>query len=119
MNKIKTFEDAFAALNLKPESIIDFSAAPEKHRKALEAHYKLVIIAEALNEGWKPNWEDFNENKYTPWFTHKAGFGLSCYDYDGWDAGTNVGSRLCLKTSELAEYAGKQFEELYRDYLTL
>lgn len=30
---------------------------------------------------------------------------------------TNYGSRLAFKTEELAEYAGKQFIEIYRDFM--
>jgi len=122
MDKIKTFEDACAALNLKPELLPDVSALSEKHRKALTAHYKLIIVAEALNEGWQPNWNDSDEYKYFPWFEIEAndenpsGFGFSRTFYVRWRAGTAVGSRLCFKTRELAEYAGKQFSELYKEY---
>jgi hypothetical protein len=81
--KIKSFEDACAALNINPEALPEVSALPEKHRKALIAHYKLITITEALNEGWQPNWNDRSEYKYTPWFevdanaANPSGFGFS------------------------------------------
>ena len=35
------------------------------------AYKKLEIIAKALNFGWCPNWADFDECKYYPWFDIK------------------------------------------------
>lgn len=84
-----------------------------------KAYLQLTLIAKVLNEGWEPNWENRNEYKYTPWFKHKAGFGLSYYDYAAWYSSTRVGSRLCFKTAELAKYAATQFADIYRDYLTI
>jgi hypothetical protein len=121
---IKTFEDACAALKISTY-LPDFSTSPEHHQKALIAHYKLVIINEALNEGWKPNWGDWNESKYFPWFDFQrgsdksSGFGFSYFVWTYSLTGTDVGARLCFKSAELAKYAGKQFEELYKDYFLL
>ncbi len=125
MEKIKTFEDACRQLGINPESLPDFSMIPENHRKALLAHYKLIIIAQALNDGWKPNWNDYDEYKYYPWFAIEAddknhsGVGLSFRDYGRWYAHADVGSRLCFKSRELAKYAATQFNELYKDYMLL
>lgn len=118
MKKIKTFADACKALKIKTK-LPDVSALPKKHQKAIIAHYKLVIIAQALNNGWEPNWNDWNEYKYYPWFEIKkgtSGFGFSGTHCAYWRTGTAVGSRLCFKTRDLALYAGKQFEKLYKEY---
>ena len=125
MEKIKTFEDACAALKLDPAALPGVTGLPEKHQKAIVAHYKLIIIAEALNDGWKPNWKDWDESKYYPWFDmdndddDQPGSGFSYGDYGCGRTGTCLGSRLCFKTWELAEYAGKQFEELYKEYFMI
>ncbi len=124
-SKIKKFEDACKALKIDPKKLPDLSALPEKHQKALLAHYKLVIIAEALNEGWQPDWSNYNEYKYYPWFEidaskdNPAGSGFSGSNYDCWDTNSYVGSRLCFKSRELALYAGKQFEDLYIEYFLI
>lgn len=120
MDKIKTFEDACEALGITTE-LPNFSAMPESEQKALTAHYKLVIIAKALNEGWTPDWENGRWDKYYPWFTmgSPSGVGFSDCAYVGWSTHSSVGSRLCFKSRELAEYAGRQFEELYKDYFVL
>lgn len=121
-NKIKTFEDACTQLGIDAQALPDVSLLPTKHRNALLAHYKLVIIAEALNEGWQPNWNDWDEAKYFPYFEVEAsedkpsGFGFSDTDCAYWGASAVVCSRLCFRTAELAKYAGKQFVELYKEY---
>ena len=117
-NKIKSFEDACKALKLDPKALPVVIGLPEKHQASIVAHYKLVIIAEALNAGWVPDWTNWDETKYYPWFdvdekADKSGLGLSCDGYDFADSNTTVCSRLCFQTSELAEYAGKQFQDLY------
>jgi hypothetical protein len=121
--KIKTFEAACKALKLDPNKVLPkVSSMPKKHQAALLAHAKLVIIAQALNEGWEPNWSNRDEYKYFPYFVVKAtdktpsGSGLSFDDCDRWHSSSNVGSRLCFKSYELAEYAGKTFIKLYEEY---
>jgi len=114
MKNIKTFKDACKALN------ITFNPSPELSKDEL-AYQKLKIIAKALNEGWQPNWNDWSEWKYYPWFQMgnngaSPGVGFSFDDCGLGSTASRVGSRLCFKTSELAKYAGKQFEEIYKDY---
>ncbi|MCC6867050.1 MAG: hypothetical protein IT280_12920 [Ignavibacteria bacterium] len=123
--KIKSFEDACKARKIDPKALPEVSMLPVIHQKAIVAHYKLIIIAEAINDGWQPNWNDSNEWKYYPWFEvetdedRPAGFGFSCTSYVGWSTITSVGSRLCFKTRETAVYAGKQFADLYKEYMLI
>ena len=118
--KIKTFEGACKALKLNPKTVLpNVKGMPSHHQKAIISHAKLVIIAEALNEGWKPDWKNGNEWKYYPWFRMSSGSGLACDGCVNYYSVSRVGSRLCFKTGELAEYAGKQFKKLYEDYFLL
>jgi hypothetical protein len=125
MKEIKTFEDACKKLGIDANNLPDVSMLPAEHQQAIIAHYKLVIIAQTLNDGWKPNWNNSSEYKYYPWFKIKAsknvpsGSGLSYVDCDDWCTGSGVGSRLCYQSSELAEYAGKTFKKLYEQYFLL
>lgn len=117
--EIKTFEDACKVVNLDPNTVIpDFSLFPESDKEAMIAHAKLVIIAKALNGDWIPDWSDWNQNKYYPWFemSSASGGGFSCDDYVSWRTGSDVGSRLCFQNRKMAKYAGKQFEDLYKAY---
>lgn len=119
---IKSFEDACKALGIDPvTSIPDVSNTPEHLREAVTGHYKMMIVAEAINGTWKPNWND-GSWKYWPWFevvadeTRPSGSRLSYDVYDGGYSDTTVGSRLCFKDSETAEYVGRQFAGLYETF---
>lgn len=125
-SKIKTFEDACNALNINPEtSLPEVTMLPEKHQKAVVALTKLIIIAEALNEGWQPDWSDSTQWKYYPWFDMEdsvkqpSGSGLSFFGYADGRSFSVVGSRLAYKSRELARYAGKQFAKEYADYFLI
>jgi hypothetical protein len=123
--KIKTFEAACKRQKLDPDKVIpDFSLLPSHHQKAMVAVCKLFILAEEWNAGWKPNWQDNNEWKYYPWFdmekdkNNPSGFrlndavGFYCTD-------SYVGSRLCFQDRKTAEEFGKQFIDLYRDFMVI
>lgn len=120
---IKTFKDACEYLKLDSKSIIpDSSCFPEKHRKALDANAKLIIIVEAVNtidnngKEWFPDWTNPNEYKYYPWFEKgSSASGFSYGDCVGWHSDTTIGSRLCFRTQEISEYVGTQFLDLYND----
>ena len=114
---IKTFEDACKKMNVDPEKLPDLSAIPEEFAKPIIAYYKLLIIYQAINNGWKPNWGNYNQYKYYPWFEILSpGFGFSGTIYDFGAADSTVGSRLCTDSSEKALYIAKQFEAEYQDY---
>ena len=120
-DKVKSFEDACKVLDITP-SVPDVKGIPEKYQKPLIANYQLMVIAEALNEGWTPDWSNGEWDKWYPWFdfndSSSAGrfsfFGSGCRYSD-----SDVGSRLCFKSEELADYAGTQFLELYRELFVI
>jgi hypothetical protein len=118
--RVKTYEDACFVLNINPAAQIPYSSPGNKFELAMNAFARLNFIVSALNEGWEPNWSNSSEYKYYPWFkANESGFGFSYTYYAGWDTYTGVGSRLCFKSSDLAMYAGAQFEAIYNDFLTL
>ena len=122
--EIKTFDDACKALEYDA-SIPQLGNAPAKHKKALEAHYKLVIITEAINEGWQPDWADHNQPKYELWpdiiedDNKPSGFGLSSYVCGYWYSHTTVGSRLCFQSREKARHCFETFKQLWEDYFLI
>lgn len=109
------------------------------------AYLKLRIIAAALNEGWEPQLAE-EKSSYYPWFEFltkseinemsddekgrvvvvgSAYYNSSTYigiayvhtsTVSSYSSGQS-GSRLNFKTRELAEYAGRQFVELYADFI--
>lgn len=144
--RVKTFEDAAAILGNDNQSVIDYYAIVETTcTEDIIAFAKLRVIAEALNEGWKPKF-DGDECRYYPWFyiyskdeyddlseeekeeCRVVGRSFnSSYAYGGVayanasNASSNsysfYGSRLAFKTRELAEYCGRQFIDIWQDYL--
>jgi len=115
---IKTFEDACRHLNIDPTVLPDVTGLGEEFRKPIIAHYKLIIIFKAINNGWTPNWSDDDQYKYYPWFwVLSSGFGFNVSGYICASSDTNVGSRLCTDSSEKALYIAKQFEAEYKDFL--
>jgi hypothetical protein len=117
--QIKTFEQACKKLGLDPKTAIpDMSAAQPKHHAALIATAKLHIIAEALNDGWIPDWSNYSEYKYFPYFEMGGfRFDVSALWFVG--AHSSGGSRLCYRTRALSDYAAKTFIELYRDMMVI
>jgi hypothetical protein len=120
--KIKTFEDACKALKLDPSKVLP-SVEGLPNAGAIVAAAKLFIIAQALNGNWIPDWNDGDQYKYFPWFdmekdqNNPSGFRLDDVTYNY--AYSHVGSRLCFKSRDLAEYAATQFIDLYKDLMVL
>lgn len=111
--------------------------------KDIIAYLKLRVIVAALNDGWKPQFVP-GERRWYPWYeliskdeydamsddekqerrcvgrsnnyaNAYGGLVYSYADYASSSSNANSGSRLAFKTEELAEYAGKQFAELFAD----
>ena len=148
--RIKTFEDAVNAIGEDHPLVAQYKTINSAFKEAdnnlhLFAYTRLAIIAEALNEGWRPEYTE-DEYRYYPWFGlytqeeyddmddedkeccrfvgrssgyASAGGGLVCADAGGGSAvsDTHGGSRLAFKSRELAIYCGKQFIEIWINYL--
>ncbi len=110
------------------------------------ATMKLSIIAHALNEGWQPKLTK-EEYRYYPWFYlytqeeidkmdeekkkslwlfggnshHGSACGLAyANSHDAWSgSGSSLSALLAVKSSELAKYFGKQFIDIWSDYVAL
>ena len=143
--RVKTFDDALAILGNDNQSVIDYYAISDKTcTEDILAFAKLRVIAEALNEGWKPTFGK-GEYRYYPWFNiyskeefdnldyerkvcHavcRGGVNASAYyglvyasaNYASSFSHTYFGSRLAFKTGKLAEYCGEQFIDIWADFL--
>jgi hypothetical protein len=115
-DRIKTVADVLADHGITPEafsqSCMDLSQD--------EVGYRLAkLLTKSLNEGWLPDWNNSNEVKYVPWFDMRGSSGFRFGGCDYWRTYSGVGSRLCFKSRELAEYAGKQFEEVYKQFMVI
>lgn len=117
-DNVKSYEDACRVLGVEP---MDEQAMAAAGFRADEiGRRKLETITAALNDGWKPDWNDTNQAKYVPWFWIKPRPGQThavlayAYTYNA-PTYTNAcfGSRLCFKNAAVARYAANQFTELY------
>jgi hypothetical protein len=114
---IKTFEDACKKVNTDPAKLPDVSGILEEFAKPIIAAYKLLIIYKAINNEWKPDWSNWDQYKYYPWFeVLSSGFGFSVSDCDYVRTVACVGSRLCTDTREKALYIAEQFKAEYQEY---
>ena len=119
-DRLKTFSDVCEELGLDAAKVLPYPDPQSDEEHGINAFAKVQLIAKALNDGWEPNWNDEYEYKYYPWFDMRsaAGSGFSNSDYVLGYTYTCVGSRLCFKTSDLAIYAGNQFEAEYKALFT-
>lgn len=114
---IKSFEDACKKVGVDPEKLPDVSMIPEELQQPVIASYKLMIIYQAINNGWRPDWNSRDQYKYFPWLSVlSSGFGFSDSCCNCTYAGTDVGSRLCTDSSDKAMYIAEQFKAEYQDY---
>ena len=120
--RIKSIDDAVEELGEKDVEVIEL----RKLQKAgITSHIlknqMAVVIVKALNEDWAPDWSNSSQYKYFPWFKmgSSSGVGFSCGDCDYWRSSSTVGSRLALKNSGLAKYAGTQFTSIFKDFMTI
>jgi hypothetical protein len=119
-DRVKLLDDALNVKGLTLDDIIlpKLSHYLETFRVSLQAETELIVIIETLNEGWVPDWTNYKQEKWYPWFQMSPGFGFSLAAYVYSRSITGLGSRLYLRNAELARYAGEQFTETYRRFLT-
>lgn len=144
-SRVRTFNDAIEELGEAHEAVKayrDIEWKLGKEHKDLLAYLKLRIITEALNEGWKPQFTE-GERRWYAWYElltkeemdamsdkekeerrvvgrashYASAYGGLVYAFaHNVSSSADLGSRLAFKSEELAEYAGKQFAEIYADY---
>ena len=139
--RIKTFADAAKAVGIEdPE---EWESGYSDVEPDILAYFKLRIITKALNEGWEPKFIP-GEYRWAPYFLlytkeeiekmnaetrarvvfrsnnyaiSNGGVSYANAYYDSAYVYATFGSRLAFKSEELAEYAGKQFTEIYADFI--
>lgn len=144
-DRVKTFNDAVEELGEEHEAVKAYRAVEwylRNQMSDIKAYLQLRIITAALNEGWEPQFVK-GEYRWYGWYdliskedyealsdeeksrvvgrannnAHAYG-GLVYADayYVSASSYTYHGSRLAFKSEKLAEYAAKQFIEIYADF---
>jgi hypothetical protein len=80
---IKTVEDAFKKCGYDPTKLPDVSGIPEKFGAALTTAFTLMVVFEAINNGWEPDFSNQKQPRFYPWaWVLSSGFGFSGSDCD-------------------------------------
>ena len=150
--RIQTFEDACNELGeenvlVQAYRTAEFNTSGNQNDVSdVFAYLKLRVIAEALNEGWEPQFTT-DEHRWYPWFylytqeeidkmdeekkkkmwlfggysTYGARCGLASADSrSAWSTScASFSARLAVKSEALAFYFGQQFIDIWADYITL
>ena len=146
--RIKTFTDAVEELGSEHPLVKQYMAANgnEAFTRNTIAYMKLLIIAAALNEGWRPQFSEY-EYRWSPWFTlwteeelkekseewkakHKpvlfggpSNYGAACglasaFSNSAWaHAYSHFSARLAVKSEKISDYFGNQFIDIWAEYL--
>lgn len=115
-DRVKTYEDACGELGVEP--LDEEGMLAVGFRRSEIAGRKLEVVVMALNEGWEPDWSNEEQRKWVPAFY--IGEDDFLFDYVGFVTGratASYASRFCLRSKWLAEYAGKQFVDLYKGFI--
>lgn len=121
--RVKTLNDAIGVIGEHDEQVSEYRllCAGALKNQHVGAYQALVIITKALNEGWTPNYESdwrpgfTSDEKYFPCFGMNGEFRFDVASYTR--TVSSVSSRLCFKSRELAEYAGRTFTDLYQKFM--
>jgi len=140
--RIKTFDDAYNELGEDHPLVKEYCWQNDDTSADLLAYLRLRIICIALNEGWQPQFTE-DEERWYPWFRIYTKQELDDMNEDdrsrvvGRSGGDSVaygglvyadadiassfsysgyGSRLAFKSERLAEYAGRQFIDIWADF---
>lgn len=121
LSEIKNYEDICKIEGVDPIQSLPYPEAKAADEIAVNSVAKVFRINRVLNEGWQPDWTNYDQYKYYPWFDMEAGSGsgFACGDYRYGLGFSGVGARLVYKTSELAIFAGTVFLEEYRGFMVI
>jgi hypothetical protein len=122
--RTNSFDKACEYLGEKNRDDCYYCEKENRHYAAIQSMFKLVTIAEAWNKAddFTPDFSNESQYKYFPWFVYRgasAGFADASANYWASNSYTYVGSRLCFKTRERAEQFGRQFIDLWNDFLLI
>lgn len=150
--RIKTFDDACNELGeenvfVQAYRTAEFNTSGNQNDVSdVVAYLKLRVIAEALNEGWEPQFTT-DEYRWYPWFylytqeeidnmdeekkkklclfggnSYNGSLcGLAfAYSDDAWStSNSTLSARLAVKSEALANYFGQQFIDIWSEYVAL
>lgn len=119
-DRINSVDDAIVELGENDPEVIQLRKLQEiEIADNILARQEAVVLIKAYNEGWEPDWTDDDQYKYSHRFYMGGSKGSSafrCDDYGIWNTGSNVGSRLFLKSSDLVYHTGEKHLEVFKRF---
>ena len=120
--RVKSIDDAVKELGDNDPEVIEYL---KLEATGISGHIlytqMLVVIIKALNEDWTPDWHNGEWDKWVNWFylSSSSSGRFSFVGSGGRDSVSDCGSRLCFKSKDLAQYAAKQFIDIYEKAFTI
>ncbi|ANF51722.1 hypothetical protein A0O34_14955 [Chryseobacterium glaciei] len=121
-DRIKSIDDAVGELGEDDPDVIHYL---KLEASGINGHIlysqMLVVITKALNEEYTPDWNNGEWDKWYNWFNMSSS-SSGRFSFGGSAARGSLsycGSRLCFKSKELAQYAAKQFIDIYEKAFTI
>jgi hypothetical protein len=116
--RIKSMDDVYKFLGAGTPNESEWALSGLSVDEIAYRHMKALTLV--LNEGWKPDWYNESEQKWFPYFrVSSSGFAFCDADYGNVYPYAGHASRICFKTKELAEYAGKLFTSIYESFILI
>jgi len=127
MDRVKSWEDAFTIIKPKfwpittggaqsentPESRNGkINVSSKKRALSLLAYAQLSVIADALNEGWEPDWKGTGPKYFVYYFYPNQELKPS-------PAYSSRSVAIYFKSSELANYTITQFPDLWKQFFMI
>lgn len=110
--RVRTMEDVYRESGKTYADIAKPGDTPDEI-----GYKKAKLIFAVMNEGWVPDYNNPNENKYElRWVKNKNG-GFSFGSYDFWFSTTSAGARLTARSGKIADHIGNNFEKEFNEFL--
>ena len=125
LKELTTYEAICKVDGVDPVQSLPFPNFSSEEEKAVNEVAKNFRTVRVLNGGWTPDWDNWDERKWTLWFDMRsasAGGSAAWFSLYGVDLGhecSYVGSRLVFKTRELAEHYAEHFLGVSRGWMVI
>ncbi|KUY28059.1 hypothetical protein [Elizabethkingia ursingii] len=120
MLKVNSVQEAFEKEGLDANKIT-VTGVPERHVNAVIALAKLFVVNDHLQPNFNPDYTNYSQDKYEPWFRmgSSSGVGFSYDDYGYWRTASYSGSRLAYENTDIMEEVAEhpEFLELYKAFM--
>lgn len=120
IGRVRSFEEICEEMGKDPNDELPYIKPCTNRQRFLNAAVKLDIISEYLLDGVILDWTNSSQYKWYPWFdNYKPGAGFRFLgSVCAWpNTLADGGARLCVDTEEKAIFFGKNYLDIWNDFL--